>query len=110
MATNAERDRSRLPKWAAAYMQQLEREVEFWKEKATAGPADTDTRVILGLNDSIPLDKGAQVRFQLQDVPWYGGHIDVRVTSHKTLQVMSPDGVRIRPIASNAFEVESVER
>jgi hypothetical protein len=58
------RDIATLPKWAQNEIARLESDVEHWKVKATAGPANSDTFVTNYKADK-PLGSSPQIKFQV---------------------------------------------
>lgn len=103
-------DRTNLPKWAQANLARLEADMKYWQDKATAGPADSDTFVDGGFGSpSTPLGRRPNITFYLVGGPGdpgqFSNRFDVMLTSRGELQVSAGDGLVVQPWASNVVRI-----
>jgi hypothetical protein len=112
MVAPADRDYSKLPKWAQSELTKLKADVRYWKGKATVGPEDSDT--FAGSNysdeqDAKPLGKSERIYFKLKD-----GEVEVYTDpSGEFVHVRSAGGFHdaliIQPMSANAAKVKNGE-
>lgn len=113
MTAPSERNRDRLPKWARDELDRLERTVDWWKAKATAGPDESDTFV-----DEITMS-GADPAFEgrplgIQPTVRFGPRADrlsVEVTRRDdgSVDARVPDGqVAVYSYSSNQIRIRGV--
>lgn len=105
-----QRDASKLPKWAQQRIETLERNVDYWREKAMDGPADSDTFIRRyidnGRTKGQPLGKGETIVFVAEQADTYYESRGVEVTRMQdgSISVRTIGGGRLAflPSASNS--------
>lgn len=109
MPVDRSKDRTKLPKWAQSEIERLERNVEYWQKRATAGPEDSDTfaRNVGNEADDTPLGRERMIRFQMGSEWWQ--YIDVRKEDAR-LVIQANAMIKILPAASNSCRVALEER
>lgn len=101
-------DVSKLPKWAQQKIDTLERDVAHWKEKATAGPEESDTFVAFS-SERRPLGKRAYIEFQV--LPGHRGQITAYLDDDAgELVIHGGDRIMVLPQASNAIRLRMERR
>lgn len=95
-----------LPKWAQDEIARLERKVEHWHKKATAGPEDSDVFVVnFGAEDQ-PLGLARLLRFEVDNGSFYvepgSDHLRVSLRPHPT---RPSNYISVRPVLSNVVEI-----
>ena len=109
MANGFEERVDRLPKWAQARIDKLERDVAYWQAKAQVGPEESDTFVWLGRVDgSRGLGKGETIRFMTG--PDHFDYVDVSNEGNGSVQVRTMGGLVMSPRAGNVIDVRNRER
>lgn len=104
MATTDKQDTSKLPKWAQQRIDKLERDVEYWKARATEGPENSDTFISWPMDSPKPLGSGYNIRFVVGSGS--GDYIEVRNQQDGSVEVRTAwRGMRIHPTASNTIVV-----
>jgi hypothetical protein len=100
-----ERNRESLPKWAQQELHRLERDLESWRSRATAGPEDSDTFLwgggIGGEHDK-PLGRRAQILFRFGK-RWHD-EFQVQLKGEE-LWINGGDGLAVLPHSSNVVKL-----
>lgn len=105
----------RLPRWAQEYVDHLERRaVAAERELTIIKQAHPDSNVfrVWGLrSDDQPLDKNAEIRFQIDEHDWHDS-ISVRHVRQEpgTLQIMGDRTIAIEPRSGNLIYVRLERR
>ena len=93
-------DVTKLPRWAQSRIQKLERDVDYYQRKLSAGPENSDTFADAYSDARRPLGPGTIVEFRLPE-----GRVRIRTDEHGYLDVNGDDRIQIEPQASNAVRV-----
>lgn len=105
-------DRTKLPKWAQDELTLAERNLAYWRAKATEGPAESDTfRWEGGSGDAEDTPLGASPVIRLYLGPDWQDCIDVQTRTEggrKFLRISGRggNGLVVRPHVSNVIHVE----
>lgn len=103
----------RLPKWAQSRIEVLERDVEWWTEKATAGPENSDTFVRQAYDKVQPLGDSPRIEYRFSEKAMdsieahlviYDGKPALRISSN------GGDPIIVTPSASNSIYVRKESR
>lgn len=99
-------DTTKLPKWAQQEIDRLERNVEYWKARATAGPNNSNTFVRNSHHDDdTPLGAGPIVRFFPGPGRGWADVVEVNIVGDQ-VRVCGGDLLGIFPSSSNSFTVK----
>lgn len=107
-------DVSKLPKWAQREIERLTNNVEYWQNKATAGPDNSDTFVRRYGAPNTPLGSGETILFIQEgesDARMARG-IEVRRDQYGRVVVSTHGSGRllVLPVASNVAVVDEATR
>lgn len=110
MPTPTEAQIARLPVWARRERDRLAQEVDYWRQQATAGPANSDTFVDRLGDDDRPLGTGTRIRFQHGPGRW--DHLTVRLARGAQdgsvwLEIQSGEALEVQPLVSNVVRVRA---
>jgi hypothetical protein len=98
----ANRDLTRLPKWAQREIERLTRDVEHYKARLEVGPEDSDTFASPYSDAATPLGVGTVIEFR------FGERWDAKIMARlegDRLIVSGGSRIAVFPNASNVVEV-----
>lgn len=103
-------DESKLPQWAQHELQRLRANVEHWRDKALAGPEESNTFTRHGMNHT-PLGLSPTIEFKLEErrsiiarfEPEFG------LDSKGHLVIQASGRIHVQPQATNAINIELVD-
>lgn len=105
MTTEEEREAriAKLPQWAQRDIDRLERNAKYWRDKATVGPAESNTYV-QEFEDSKPLGNSPRIRFWLAPPGEGGAYIDAHIVESRgqwVLELHAEDTLELQPRSGN---------
>lgn len=99
-------DVTKLPKWAQQRIQTLERNLEHYKKRLEAGPANSRVFADPYSDARRPLGWDTVIQFDLGEEGEWGKKIEVRIDG-KGVKVMGGSRLAVFPSAANSIQVRS---
>lgn len=96
-------DITKLPRWAQQKIETQQRDIEYWKNIANAGPDNSDTFIDRYISENKPLGERPTIVFLLAD----GNRIQVRLdeSRHFVYATSIDHSVVVQPQSSNVVRV-----